>query len=119
MGKSWGKDSFYIKGGPSVVLGAYKQEPLQAEFLNPMKYFNGNGSRIYWFSILWRVDDTIRAIRASQIQDYDPDAEEAEVKEQKSSTTERSFSSVETNDYVRWDKTGDYETNPNSGEYLS
>jgi hypothetical protein len=119
LGKSWGKDSFYIKGGPSVVLGAYKQEPLQAEFLNPMKYFNGNGSRIYWFSILWRVDDTIRAIRASQIQDYDPDAEEAEVKEQKSSTTERSFSSVETNDYVRWDKTGDYETNPNSGEYLS
>lgn len=117
LGKSWGKDSWYVKGGPSAILNAFGQEPLQAEFLNPMKYFEGNGSRIYWFSILWRVDDTIRAIRASQIQDYDPDAEE--VKERESSV-ERGFSSTEVNNnHSRWDSTGDYETDPNGGDYFS
>lgn len=118
LGKSWGKDSFYIKGGPSVALGAYEQEPLQAEFLNPMKYFNGNGSRIYWFSILWRVDDTVRAWRASQIQDYDSDAKKVAESGEEDSTSERSFSSVE-NSYNRWDKTGDYETDPNGGDFIS
>lgn len=73
LGYHWGKDSGFIKFGPMVRLTAYEQDIVELSVLNPMKYFKNNGSRIYWFALSWRVDDTIRAIRVSQVRDYEPD----------------------------------------------
>ncbi len=73
LGHHWGKESGYVKFGPMAKLAAFEQEIIELSILNPKKYFEDNGSRIYWFNLNWKIDDTIRAIYASQIEDYEPD----------------------------------------------
>lgn len=101
IGHHWGKESGFVKFGPMFKIAAYEQEIIELSVFNPKKYFEDDGSRFYWFSITWKIDDTIRAIYASQIKDYNPD-DEGRTKSLREIDSESENSSIEKQEEKEW-----------------
>lgn len=79
-GRSWGKDSFFIKGGPGVDVRAFGQDIIMANFLNPKYFFRGDGSRFYPNEISFKLDDICLAISVLGMTEY-TNEEEKKVEE--------------------------------------
>jgi hypothetical protein len=79
LGYLWGKDSGFLQGGFGFKLAAYEEELFDIKLLNPRWMFEGNGSRLYDFIGTWKVDNSFRAIWASQTETYVSPREKARI----------------------------------------
>jgi hypothetical protein len=75
----WGKDSWGIQGGFGFKIAAYEEELVDIKLFNPRWLFEGNGSRLYDFIGTWKIDNTFRAIWASQTETYVSPREKARI----------------------------------------
>ncbi len=72
LGYLWGKESWYLQGGPGAKFGWRGQEIFDMNFVNPRWMLDGSSGRLYDFAGTWKVDNTFRAIYAEQVRDYRP-----------------------------------------------
>ncbi len=72
LGYLWGKESWYLQGGPGSKFGWRGQEIFDMNFVNPRWMLDGSSGRLYDFAGTWKVDNTFRAFYAERVRDYRP-----------------------------------------------